>query len=420
MIKARAKPGASRHADATLEPAESLVAELRARPDRFPDTASLAARMGRGGKRVSTILLQHFHSTPEDLLGRARLDAAKRLLLAGDAPPARIARAVGYDAPASFHDAFLAGAGLTPAAFRALRTGRSFSIRLPDDHSPAHLRRALSRDRHSVTERLEGDVYTAAIRLGAEAHVLTMDLAPDHARVSIDRPTTQLPRAHAMVAGLLGLGQGAAAFARLARKLKLPQLVAGRPGLRISQTHTIFDGLLWAIVGQQINFAFACLLKRRLMEKAGTPMGNGLHAPPSPREVAALEPGDLLPLQFSRQKADYVISISRLIAEGKLDLEALRLMSATRVERALLAVRGLGPWSVNYLMMRSLGFADCLPLGDTGVTSGLLSLFQLEKRPDAGATRRLMARFIPFRSLATAHLWQINQPAPESEDDRTG
>ena len=212
--------------------------------------------------------------------------------------------------------------------------------------------------------------------------------------------------------GLLGLDEDAAAFARLARKLGLGRLVAGRPELRISRTPSVFDGLLWAIIGQQINFTFACLLKRRLIERTSTVSADGLYAPPTPAAVAALEPADLLPLQFSRQKADYVISTARLIVAGKLDLTALRTMSATRVERALLAIRGLGPWSVNYVMMRSLGLPDCVPLGDTGVTSGLQALLKLDERPDMDATRRLMAVFSPYRSLATTHLWQFNQPIP--------
>ncbi len=82
------------------------------------------------------------------------------------------------------------------------------------------------------------------------------------------------------------------------------------------------------------------------------------------------------------------------------------------VERTLLEVRGLGPWSVNYVMMRSLGLPDCVPLGDTGVTSGLKELFKLEERPDRDATLRLMAVFSPHRSLATAHLWQLNASPP--------
>jgi AraC family transcriptional regulator of adaptative response / DNA-3-methyladenine glycosylase II len=63
-------------------------------------------------------------------------------------------------------------------------------------------------------------------------------------------------------------------------------------------------------------------------------------------------------------------------------------------------------------MMRSLGFADCVPLGDTGVTSGLQTLLTLDERPDVESTKRLMSVFSPYRSLATAHLWQLHQPAP--------
>src|SRR5690606_14027613 len=96
-----------------------------------------------------------------------------------------------------------------------------------------------------------------------------------------------------------------------------------RPELRLSQTPSVFDGLLWAIIGQQINLPFACLLKRRLIERTGTPVAEGLYAPPTPATVADLEPEELLPLQFSRQKADYVVATSRLIASGRLDLDAL-------------------------------------------------------------------------------------------------
>jgi AraC family transcriptional regulator of adaptative response / DNA-3-methyladenine glycosylase II len=178
------------------------------------------------------------------------------------------------------------------------------------------------------------------------------------------------------------------------------------------RTPGVLDGLLWSIIGQQINLPFACLLKRRLVENTGTALPGGLYSLPTAEAIARLEPGDLRPWQFSRQKAEYLIGAARLVATGELDLAALPTMSATRAERTLLAVRGLGPWSVNYLMMRSLGFADCVPIGDTGVTSGLQTLFGLEERPDADATRRLVSVFSPHRSLATAHLWQINRPNP--------
>jgi AraC family transcriptional regulator of adaptative response / DNA-3-methyladenine glycosylase II len=240
--------------------------------------------------------------------------------------------------------------------------------------------------------------------------LLTLKLSPTviEARVS----SGSALEAHGVVAGLAGLEQDAAGFVRLARRLGLARLTSRRAGLRLSQTPTVFDGLLWAVIGQQVNLAFASTLRRRLIELAGTPVGEGLIAPPTPAAVAALEPEALRPLQFSRQKAAVIINLARLIAGGEWDVAALRGMSATRAERTLLAQHGLGPWSVNYIMMRSLGFADCVPYGDTGVTSGLQALLRLDERPDVDATKRLMAVFSPYRSLATAHLWQYQKPLP--------
>jgi AraC family transcriptional regulator of adaptative response / DNA-3-methyladenine glycosylase II len=310
----------------------------------------------------------------------------------------------------SFHENFCRLNGLTPAAYRELRGSRTFTIALPDGYLLPYLRRAMSRDIHSATERLVGDVYTSAVPLTAGPTLLTLQVSPASVRAEIAAGSAA--EAHALVIGLLGLDEDAAAFARLAKKLSLARLVEGRPALRISQTLSVFDGLLWSIIGQQINFAFACVLKRRLIERTSAPLADGLYAHPTPASIAALEPADLRPLQFSRQKAATVIHTARLVATGQLDLAGLRTMSATRAERTLLAVRGLGPWSVNYLMMRALGFPDCVPYGDTGVTSGLQALLKLKERPDLNATRRLMPMFSPYRSLATAHLWQFNQLPP--------
>jgi len=400
----------ARGADPVLETIEAVVAEIRTDPARFADARAVVRRTGFGPTRAFELFRQHYHTTPADLLLRARLASAKRELLASHTALTEIAFAAGFESLSAFHDNFHQSNGLTPAAYRELRSANRFTLTLPQDYLLPYLRRALSRDVHSLNERLSGDDYSAAVQLSDGPAVLNLRLSAEKIQASLSRGSAA--EAHALVIGLLGLDQEAAAFARLVRRLGLARLVSGRTELRISQTPSVFDGLLWAIIGQQINFPFACLLKRRLIELTGTPLGAGLYAPPTPAAVAALEPQDLLPLQFSRQKADYVIATARLIQSGKLDLTGLRTLSATRAERILLAIRGLGPWSVNYLLMRALGFADCVPLGDTGVTSGLQALLRLEERPDVDATRRLMTMFSPYRSLATAHLWQFNQPIP--------
>jgi AraC family transcriptional regulator of adaptative response / DNA-3-methyladenine glycosylase II len=416
----------ARGADPVCEQIETLAAEVCARPADFPDVTALVRRSGYGATRLFELLRLHYHSTPADFLLRARLDAAKRLLSGEDrtlcptsnvtdrprpsGSVADIAFAVGFDALSAFHENFKRLNGLTPATYRELRTATTFTLALPAAYPLPCLRRAFGRDPHSVSERLVGDTYTAAVWFDDRPAVLTLDLESGSIRASIDSGPAYA--AHAIAVGLLGLAQDPAPFVRTVRHLGLARLVASRAGLRISQTHSVWDGLVWSILGQQINFAFACILKRRLTELAGTRVRSDLFAPPRPEHIAQLKPADLRVLQFSRQKADYLLHLARLVADGKLDLAALPRMSVTRAERTLLAVRGLGPWSVNYVLMRSLGCLDCLPLGDTGVTSGLQSLLHLRQRPDRDETIRLMAPFSPYRSLATAHLWQLNQPAP--------
>lgn len=411
--KPRSTPGTVQSiADPLLELIERTVDSVRRNPGAFPDTRTIAESAGISLPHLESLCLLHYHATVEDLLLRARLAVAKTLLLEGGETARAIASRVGFSSTPTFKEGFRGHNGMGPDAWRELSQATSFELTLPKDYPLAYLRRALSRDAHSVTERLQGDTYITAHPFADGPLVVEMRLAPKKICVRVSRGTTQMNRVHAMTVGILGLDQNTTAWIGLAHHHGMERLVAACPGLRIHQTPTIYDGLLWTVIGQQINMAFAFTLKRRLMVLAGVPVESGLHASPTPAAVAAFEPSDLLPLQYSRQKADYIISISRRIAEGKLDLEALRWMSATRTEHTLLAVRGLGKWSVNYLMMRSLGFADCLPLGDTGVTSSLWSLFGTERRPGPEETLALMKPFSPFRSLATAHLWQWRLEEP--------
>lgn len=402
----------ARGADPVLADIETLVGEIRATPTAFADVRAIVRRSGFGTTRLFELFRQHYHATPADILLHARIGHARRTLLGTSLGILEVAAAAGFASASVFHHHFRTFNGLTPGAYRDLATARHFSLHLPPGYPVAYLRRALSRDHGSATERLEGDVYTAALRIGETPVRLQLTLTAGAVHVEFSGGAAS--DVHRMVVSLLGLDQNADDFVRLAQKLGLSRLVAGREGLRIVQTASIFDGVLWSILGQQINFPFACQLRRRLTERVGEllPGNDGLRLPPTPAAVAALEPEDLLPLKFSRQKADYLINTARLVADGRLSLAALRAMSATRAERTLLAVRGLGPWSVNYIMMRSLGLPDCVPLGDTGVTSALQALLTLDGRPDVSDTRRLMAVFAPYRSLATAHLWQFSQPVP--------
>jgi 3-methyladenine DNA glycosylase/8-oxoguanine DNA glycosylase len=181
--------------------------------------------------------------------------------------------------------------------------------------------------------------------------------------------------------------------------------VCGGHGLRLPRSADLFEGLVWVVVGAQVNVSFAAACRAALIELAGTPVGD-MRAHPTPEQVARLDYADLERRQFSRRKAEYLIDAARAIEAGALDLEGWRTEAVTTVQERLTAVRGLGPWSVQYLCMRSYGFEDCAPIGDVALAEALKRFFALGQRPDAAEAARLMEPFAPHRSLATRHLWR--------------
>ena len=189
-----------------------------------------------------------------------------------------------------------------------------------------------------------------------------------------------------------------------------PDLARGREGLRVLLTLDPFEALMWAILGQQVNLAFAYALRRDLIRLVGVPAAEGLIAHPDATRIAALEVADLQTLRFSRRKAEYLLHAAAEVAAGRLRLDDPT--TATAAARNLLALRGCGPWTAQYVLMRGLGFRDGVPVGDAGLTLALQRWFGLDSRPDGPETLRLMAPFAPHRSLATFHLWASLKGTP--------
>ena len=294
---------------------------------------------------------------------------------------------------------------------------RFFRIALPLSYPIARILGYLGRDAGSLTVRVDGQSFALGLWIGNVPALLRVELAPGEAQATLEArrrlPADAEDQAREHLRRLLGLHIDPEPFERhVAASPRLAPLVAGRLGLRIPQTPDPFDGLTWVILGQQITLAFAFTLRRRLVERAGTPVAGGLFTPPTAEKVANLEVEELMGVQFSRRKAEYLIGAARLIMDGGLDLEGLATAPASQVEAALLAVRGLGPWSAHYLMMRAFGFEDCVPVGDAGLVRGLAQFFNLPARPGAAETLELMRPFAPYRSWATFHLWQSLKDSP--------
>jgi AraC family transcriptional regulator of adaptative response / DNA-3-methyladenine glycosylase II len=397
--------------DPDLERVADLLAAVRRDPAAFPDVAALAAAAGWGASRLHELFRRHLHTSPADLLRRQRVAAAVGRLLAGDERVLDVGFAVGFDSASAFHDAFRRVARTSPGEVREAPRRRGFRLALPADFRADLTWAFLGRDPESPTERVAPGRLARALDLAEGPAVLEVELREGAADCRVAAPAAlsaaSWQAAHRTALALLGLHDDPRPFERrLAREGNgLARLLDGRRGLRVPQSTTPFEGLTWAILGQQVNLAFAYRLRQRVIELAGRPAGGGLIAHPTAAAVAALDPADLVRRQLSRRKAEYLLDAARAIAAGDLPLDELARGPAPALERALLARRGVGPWTARYVMLRACGLADCVPVGDAGLAAALERFFALPARPGPEDTEALMLPFAPHRSFATNHLW---------------
>ncbi len=185
----------------------------------------------------------------------------------------------------------------------------------------------------------------------------------------------------------------------------LGDLVKRNPYLRIPQTATPFEALTWAITGQQINLAFAVTLRRSLIRIAGRPHPDGIWCYPEAADVAKIDPADLMRQSFSRAKAETIVRLASLVDEGRLPLDDWQDGPAARLEEHLLAIKGIGPWTVNYALMRGFGFPDCSLHGDAAIRAAVQRLTGSANRLGAAELREILAEYAPYRSMAAAYLW---------------
>jgi DNA-3-methyladenine glycosylase II len=264
------------------------------------------------------------------------------------------------------------------------------------------------RDAEGLAEQVGEDGLRKGILLDGTPVLLEIAFAGDaaHCRIAADGRLTARLRAAAEDAllNMLGLRIDPAAFADAARDDPvLGPLLARQPGLRIVQSATVFEALTWAIIGQQINLSFAIALRRTLIQLAGRPHSSGLWCYPEAADVARLELEELTSRKFSGAKAETLLRLARLVHEGKLSLDRER--DPQEVSRELLAIKGIGPWTVNYALLRGYAFADCSLHGDVAVRSALHKLAGGEARPDIAQAERMLERYKPHRTMAAAYLW---------------
>jgi len=206
------------------------------------------------------------------------------------------------------------------------------------------------------------------------------------------------------ITGWLDLGRDLSPFYTLLKKdRRLAYLPAEYKGLRLVGIADLFEALAWSIIGQQINLRFAYTLKRRLVEAYGERLiyeGETYYLFPSFDQLAGATVPALRAMQFSESKARYLIGLSEAFAGGELSRAILDVLPDCESRRAaLMRLKGIGIWTANYCLMKTLREPSCIPHGDTGLLTALANHSIIKERSETAKIERFFKKYPGGRAI---------------------
>jgi len=181
----------------------------------------------------------------------------------------------------------------------------------------------------------------------------------------------------------------------------LGPLVRTHPGLRVVGTTDWFATAVSTVLGQQVSVAAACTFGGRLVAAFGDDAPGGLRCFPTPQRLATVDPDELRAvIGTTRSRARTLSGLARAAADGLTP-------ASSSFASDLLALSGIGPWTVEYLALR-LGDRDAYPSGDLVLRRALQVATAREAAVRAEQWR-------PWRAYAVTHLWtRATYSPPES------
>jgi len=289
------------------------------------------------------------------------------------------------------------------------------SLRIPPPHEFSYelALTFLKRSPRELLHKIIDDRIEKAIRINGAVIIFSIRFDKDELLVEFLNTKVTVAQATEVVKYIrewLDLDTDLKPFYAMCQKDKLLKgLVKNFYGYRIVGQPDLFESIVWAVLGQQINVQFAYTLKQKFVERYGealTLKEETYYLFPAAAVVAQLTEEQLLALQFSRQKAAYTINIAKAFAEGIVSKEKLVGLSLKQAKDLLMEIKGIGNWTANYALMKTFRHTDAFPLEDAGIHNAIKNLKKLTKKPSLEEVKRVYKKYKGWEAYATLYLWK--------------
>ncbi len=374
----------------------------------------LARRLGYSERQLNRLMTEELGAGPLAIARAQRAHTARLLIETTDLALTDVAFAAGFGSVRQFNDTIREVFASSPRDLRArtatsrqTAAGRSSSagptadvtLRLPtrqpfagDDVLSFLGQRALP-----GVEAWDGTTYRRALGLPGGHGVVSLRTAPDHVDAAVRLSSwSDLGAAVQRIRRLLDLDSDPEAVdAALSCEPAMATLVAASPGRRSPGSVDPFETSVRAIVGQQVSVAGARTVAAKLVAAVGERLSledaELTHTFPSASGVAEA-PDEAFSMPGSRR--DTLRGLAGAVADGSIVLDPGVDPDVARA--SLLARKGIGPWTADYVVMRGLSHPDVFLDSDLGVRHAIDRITLAPPDPRAWA---------PWRSYAVHHLW---------------
>ena len=266
------------------------------------------------------------------------------------------------------------------------------------------------------TDTMEDGVYQRLLDLGDKLVLASVRSTgtTDDPELALDLQGEDLKpedveRCGARVAWLLGVDQDLVPFYELAKADDaMAGLVERFYGLHLPHTATVFEALILAVLGQQISTSVARIIRTLLIETFGPSGefgGETFYAFPRPDAIWASSPAQLHTMKLTQRKSEYVHGLAGSALDANLGLESLDGLNDQEIVAKLTALRGVGLWTAQWVLIRAVGRPDALPLGDLALRRVVSRLFTDGAEVTDAQVEDIAQRWSPYRTFATVYLF---------------